>query len=700
MGRRTRGWARLVGRKKQTARIKQRRLGIETLEPRHVLSAANLVISEFMAANSDTLADGDGRFSDWIEIQNAGATAVNLSDYRLTDTQGALERWAFPSRIINPGEYLVVFASSPSDGLGGTLNNYVDAGGHLHTNFSLDADGEYLALTYEDPVTHVVSVVHEYATTYPPQRSDISYGIAQIATELDYVMPGAAAQTIVPTNSNYDAVWNSPSYTPDGNWINGTTGVGYGQTASGFLVRMYEANLSPSSPIGNTLDNIDEALEVIGNPAARFSLRAGNFATVNFLNTGSGPVTGHYAGDVAFPGQTNPTNYNHFATHSRAVVTIPTAGDWTFGIRSNEGFFLTVGNFEMQRSGTDSNDQDVLATFNFPAAGTYDLNLFHFEGTGDAWLELFAAQGARAVWDAAAFDLVGDVANGGLAVTSDLVGSNGASISQLLGTNVQPQMAGVNSTFYTRIPFIIDSLANYDQLKLRMKYDDAFVAYLNGTEIARRNVTGATDWDSTANAPRVTDDVLAYEEIDISLFASSLHVGSNLLAIHGINFSASDPDALILPELVAVDQIGTSAGYFATPTPRAANGTGFVGFVEDVTASVERGLYDAPVYVAFTTPTAGAEIRYTLDGTEPTATYGVVYTAPLHVAQTSIVRAAAFKPGFFASPVSTHTYIFLNDVIRQSPNGEAPPGFPTTPINGQVNDYGMDPDIWNSPVWG
>jgi hypothetical protein len=700
MGRRRRGSRPAAVGKKRRERFVRRRLGIETLEPRHVLSAANLVISEFMAANSDTLADGDGRFSDWIEIQNAGATTVNLADYRLTDTPGDLERWAFPSSLINPGEYLVVFASSPSDGAGGTLNNYVDAGGYLHTNFSLDADGEYLALTYEDPATHVVSMVHEYAAEFPPQRSDISYGIAQIANELSYVTPGAAAQTIVPTNDGYDAVWSSPNYTPDGNWTSGTTGIGYGQTASGFLVRMYEANLSQTSPIGNTLDNIDEALEVIGNPAARFSLRAGNFATVNFLNTGSGPVTGHYAGDLAFPGQTNPTNYNHFATHSRAVVTIPAAGDWTFGIRSNEGFYMTLGAFEMQRSGTDSNDQDVMATFNFAAAGTYDLNLYHFEGTGDAWLELFAAQGAHAVWDAGAFDLVGDVANGGLAVTSDIVGSSGASISQLLGTNVHAQMAGANSTFYTRIRFTIDSLADYDQLKLRVKYDDAFVAYLNGVEIARRNVSGATDWDSTANLPRVTDDVLTYEEIDVSLFASSLHVGSNLLAIHGINFSSSDPDALIMPELVAVDQIGTSAGYFATPTPRAANGNGFVGFVEDVTASAPRGFYDAPIDVSFTTTTAGAEIRYTLDGTEPTATYGVVYSGPVHIAQTSIVRAAAFEPGFFASPVSTHTYIFLNDVIRQSPNGEAPPGFPTTPINGQVNDYGMDPDIVNSPVWG
>ena len=83
------------------------------------------------------------------------------------------------------------------------------------------------------------------------------------------------------------------------------------------------------------------------------------------------------------------------------------------------------------------------------------------------------------------FDLVGDTANGGLAVKSDVVGSNGTSIGQLLGTNVQSQMLGVNSSFYTRIPFNVTDPAAFEQLKLRMKYDDAFVAYLNGQEVAQ-----------------------------------------------------------------------------------------------------------------------------------------------------------------------------------------------------------------------
>jgi hypothetical protein len=658
---------------------------MELLESRHLL-AANFVISEFMAENSAKL-DNYGVASDWVEIHNSGDMAGSLNGYYLTDEAGDKTKWAFPDVAIPAGGFLVVFASTQDDR---------DPAQPLHTNFALSNSGEYLGLIAPDRQT----VVHEYALPVPPQHENISYGIGEVASQFNYVAPGAAAKTIVPTSSAYDAVWSSPSYVPDASWIDATTGIGFGQTYNGFLVRTYDANITAGSPIGTSLDSIEEALEVIGNPAARTAIRAGNYPTANFLNTGSAASSGHYAGDVAFPGQTNPTNYNHFATETRAVVNIPAAGDWTFGIRSNEGFLLTVGDFEMRRSGTEGNADDVLQTFNFSAAGMYSLELYHFEGTGDAWLELFAAPGAHTVWSAAAFDLVGDTANGGLAVESDIVGSSGASISQLLGTNVGVQMSGSASTFYTRIPFMVDTPADFDKLKLRVRYDDAFVAYLNGVEVARRNVTGVTAWNSTASSPRFGDVVLTAEEIDITEYLLQLVVGENLLAIQCLNFTVSDPDALVLPELVAVDVLSSDVGYFNPATPGAANGVSSLGFVADTVVNVDRGFFSDPFDVAITTATAGAQIRYTLDGTTPTTTQGLVYTGPIHVNKTTTLRAAAFKTGYFSSQVGTHTYIFLNDVIQQSPTGAAPPGFPAGSINGQIADYGMDPDIVNSPVWG
>jgi len=121
---------------------------------------------------------------------------------------------------------------------------------------------------------------------------------------------------------------------------------------------------------------------------------------------------------------------------------------------------------------------------------------------------------------------------------------------------------------------------------------------------------------------------------------------------------------------------------------------------ENVEFSIERGFYDTAFQLVLSTPTPGAQIRYTLNGSTPKSTVGFVYNGPLNIYGTTVIRAAAFKPGYPDSSVTTKTYIFVSDVIRQSPNGQAPgPGWPTGSVNGQVLDYGMDPDIVNNPRW-
>ena len=111
------------------------------------------------------------------------------------------------------------------------------------------------------------------------------------------------------------------------------------------------------------------------------------------------------------------------------------------------------------------------------------------------------------------------------------------------------------------------------------------------------------------------------------------------------------------------DEAGLRDAYFPAPTPGAANSEGFTDFVGDTAFSLDRGFYDAPITVAITTSTPNAEIRYTTDGSKPTATEGLIYTTPVPIAQTTVLRAAAFRPGFIPTNVDTQTYIFPADVI-------------------------------------
>ena len=123
---------------------------------------AQVLISEFMAANVSTLSDHDNDFSDWIEIYNQGEEATNLKGFFLTDDRRNLRKWEFPDIELKLGQYLVVFASG---------KNLRDTTQALHTNFKLSKDGEWFALVSRNGETLKSSF------SYEEQTDDVSYGL-------------------------------------------------------------------------------------------------------------------------------------------------------------------------------------------------------------------------------------------------------------------------------------------------------------------------------------------------------------------------------------------------------------------------------------------------------------------------------------------------------------------------------------------
>ncbi len=119
---------------------------------------------------------------------------------------------------------------------------------------------------------------------------------------------------------------------------------------------------------------------------------------------------------------------------------------------------------------------------------------------------------------------------------------------------------------------------------------------------------------------------------------------------------------------------GGLQAYAPTPTPGAANTTTVLtDYVRDTKFSADRGYYRAAFPVEITCSTPEAIIRYTTDGSEPTATTGSIYTAPLTIVKATVLRVRAFKDGLVPTNTDTQTYIFPADWIAQPP---APAGFP------------------------
>jgi hypothetical protein len=97
-----------------------------------------------MASNLATLADPDGidEFDDWIEIYNAGPTAVDMGRFYFSDSEDRFDDRipgdAPDKTTIQPGERLLFWADSDTEQ------------GANHLKFKLSADGETISLYYKD----------------------------------------------------------------------------------------------------------------------------------------------------------------------------------------------------------------------------------------------------------------------------------------------------------------------------------------------------------------------------------------------------------------------------------------------------------------------------------------------------------------------------------------------------------------------
>ncbi|MDB5171735.1 MAG: hypothetical protein JWN51_508, partial [Phycisphaerales bacterium] len=685
---------------------RRHRKAVEMLEQRCLLSATPL-ISEFVAINNTGLTDETGGHPDWLEVYNPGAADANLNGYFLTDDPVNLTKWSVPAVTAPSGGFLTIFA----DG-----NNLRNPASPLHTNFSLSGSGGYLALVAPDGQT----VLSEY--NYPQQVADMSYGVTVKQTVTPLAGDAAASHTLIPTDGSLGSSWINAGFN-DSSWISGPTGVGYEtQTPQpslpGFGLRMVDTQGGTDGAISD----IGKATSLLNGATAPGAFNVVFDKTVNYtsLNTGdggffTGPTwpdqklpngTGGSASDVNDPGRTD------YALRAVSNVTIP-AGQYTIDVSSDDGFRLTIpGVTFTNRNGEEFSGAvnpspantlvygaprgpaNTFATFTVPAGGlSTTLQLDYYEHSGGDELELSLATGLRSSFSTSTFQLLANGVNGWSLV--DPTSPPTPNFRSLIGTDVQSAMLGQNNTAYVRIPFNVGDPSDFQDARFQIKYDDGFVAYLNGVQIASRNAPATPAWNSGATADHPDASSLAYESF--ALPTSALATGSNILAIQGLNSPADQTRFLVYPRVQGLfNSLGTPT-YFATPTPGAVNGVSTnVNFIADTKFNFNRGFYTSPFQLTITTATPGATVRYTTDGSEPTATTGTVYTGPITINHTTNVRAAAFKAGYQPTNVDTQSYIFMADVINQEPTGAPPTGWPGGTVNTQIFNYGMNPSIVSS----
>ena len=122
--------------------------------------------------------------------------------------------------------------------------------------------------------------------------------------------------------------------------------------------------------------------------------------------------------------------------------------------------------------------------------------------------------------------------------------------------DVAPEMYQENASLFVRISFELDAdaLRSFETLLLEMRYDDGFVAWLNGVEVARANAPGTAEltWQSAATEVHPPRDVVQPESFDLFGSLGELRVGTNVLTVHALNRTPGDQGLLMSPELIGI----------------------------------------------------------------------------------------------------------------------------------------------------
>jgi hypothetical protein len=155
---------------------------------------------------------------------------------------------------------------------------------------------------------------------------------------------------------------------------------------------------------GLNMNHIDAAVSALrpGNPAVA-STATGSVSRLNLVDPNTNASAGTFGGDIAFPGDNPGADDNNFAFVAKGVINVPSAGNYSFNVRGDDGFAMRIvgqtwsgvtggGGLDPLDSRTmyfagGTGDSNTTGTVNL-APGQYNLEFVGFEGGGGASQEI------------------------------------------------------------------------------------------------------------------------------------------------------------------------------------------------------------------------------------------------------------------------------------------------------------------------
>ena len=437
-----------------------------------------------------------------------------------------------------------------------------------------------------------------------------------------------------------------------------------GIDANGFTARRVSSTVAfPFSGQGY----LQSALSLLAGQNAGTTTLGSAYTTVNFADGADGDYN---TGNNGFPGGSG----DNFAMEVTGTLVVNSPGEYTFMVNSDDGCRLRIDGKDVIVDDATHNPSTSSGSISITKPQV-SFQLIHYDATGGASVEVSWVR-PNQPWQ----QLTTATPSAPMVRGSVVINEFAASGSSLLDEDFTTQdwieiwnstsspvnLAGYYLTNSSTVPnvwaFPSKTLAPNEYL----------VVYASG----KNRTNAATNLHTSFTLPGGGGYLALTKADGMGGYITLTEFNPYPSQVSGLSYGASGGAGAL--------------GFFEVPTPGNPNATSYAGFISKVNFSQTRGRYNAPFDLTLTSSTPGAEIRYTVDGSEPSWSRGTLYTGPVNISSTSTIRANAFLTGWKSPDPVTHSYIFLDDVVNQSTSHAVGRGWPDTAVNGQVYRYGMN----------
>lgn len=432
----------------------------------------------------------------------------------------------------------------------------------------------------------------------------------------------------------------------------------------------------------STLATLADTIALLDNPAANGGSNDYTATGIAVINYSDDPAAGVFPGSILLPSATgNNFNGDNFALKCTATLRVYYGGTYTIAMNNDDGGRLRVDGQDVIVDDSNHGPTTVVGDVTL-TAGDHTIEYIMWEQGGGFAAECF--------WDNGGVNT--PLQTGGSAaapVTTDLIiseflASNSDGLTDADGqTSDWIEIYNGTATAKSTAGYFLTNINPVPGPAQPSQWALPSVSIPAGGYL----VIFASAKNATLAGPQYhTNFKLAAEGGYVALTKST--GPGTYSTVSSFTYTAQKSDASF-----GVYDSELYQGFMPQPSPGGLNSAGFLGFVGDTSFSVDRGIYSTPQTVVITADNPSAEIRYTTDGSTPAANHGTVYTAPLTISQTTVVRAAAFLKGWYPTNVDTHTYLFPQHVLSQDNARAYALGWPNSAVNGQVFDYPMDQSV-------